>query len=159
LGSGAAAFALLGCAHAFLTFVDFSSQRAFVPTNAAVVAAMRETTLALSPTANLWKFWIGYNFTHSLGLIVFGSAFALIAWREPRLFLRYWFLRLAATGVAGAYAAAAYLFFFPPAFFAAGAGFLLILIAVIAWRGQTGETDPAGSPVRSAARASRNSSP
>jgi hypothetical protein len=138
LGSGAAAFALLGCAHAVLTFADFSSPGAFVPINPAVVAAMRETTLALSPTANLWKFWIGYNFTHSLGLVVFGSAFALIAWREPRLFARSWFLKLSAPAVAGAYATTAYLFFFPPAFFVAGAGFLLMLIAVIASPGVAG---------------------
>ena len=132
LGSGAIAFALLGCVHAFLTFVDFSSPRAFVPTNPAVVAAMREATLALAPTANLWRFWIGYNLTHSIGLIVFGATFAMIAWRHWQLFTRSWFLKLSALAVSGAYTAIAYHFFFPPAFLTAGAGLVLILLAVVA---------------------------
>lgn len=68
-----AIFVVLGGLHGVLTLCDVSNPRAFTPTDAAVRYAMEGARLALNPRANLWQAWLGFNLSHSVGVILFGG--------------------------------------------------------------------------------------
>ena len=36
---------------------------------------MQQSAIALNPSINLWRAWMGFNLTHSLGAVMFGGAF------------------------------------------------------------------------------------
>ncbi len=76
---GASVFAVLGAAHGLLTLRDLAHPRAFTPTDESVRFAMQGAKLALNPRANLWKAWLGFNLSHSLGLLVFGAGLLAVA--------------------------------------------------------------------------------
>lgn len=107
--TGGAVFLLLGSVHAIYTLLDLRSPRRLVPADPAVAQAMANTSLRLSRGGtDMWRAWIGFNFSHSLGVLLVG---ALAVWAGSRntfppaivpvltlvgavylvLALRYWF--------------------------------------------------------------------
>jgi hypothetical protein len=128
---GGAVFIALGGLHAFLTFLDLRDPRRLVPVDPSVAQAMRNSALRLSDGGtDMWRAWVGFNFSHSLGLLVVGAlavwagcrikmlpagvilpALTLIGCAYEILALLYWF-RFPAIGVAvgtGCFAAAWFL--------------------------------------------------
>jgi hypothetical protein len=124
---GGAVFGVLGALHAIYTLLDLRNPRRLVPV-ASVVHAMANSALRLSGgRTDMWRAWIGFNFSHSLGvLLVAGLALSagfrfktlpvgiimptltLIGCVYLALALLYWF-RAPAIGVAigtGCFAAA-----------------------------------------------------
>ncbi len=114
---GGAVFGVLGGLHAIYTLLDLRNPRRLVPVDPSVAHAMANSALRLSDGGtDMWRAWIGFNFSHSLGVLLFG---ALAIWVGARirmspvgivaaLTLRYWF-RAPAIGVAigtGCFAAA-----------------------------------------------------
>jgi hypothetical protein len=115
---GGAVFAALGGLHAIYTLLDLRQPRRLVPDDPAVLQAMANSSLRLSRgRTDMWRTWIGFNFSHSLGVLLLG---ALAVWAGLRsktlpagvmpaltligcvylvLALRYWF-RAPAIGVA-----------------------------------------------------------
>jgi hypothetical protein len=76
--AGAAIFAVLGSLHLLYTFVGARLE----PRDPAAIAAMRATTLRLTRETTVWRAWIGFNASHSLGAIVFAAFVAgLAGWR------------------------------------------------------------------------------
>jgi hypothetical protein len=119
---GGSLFALLGLLHALYTFADISRPRRLVPNDPAVMQAMSSSGVRLARGGTtMWRAWVGFNFSHSLGAILFGSACILVARSLPSLALpkpallvpvaiaalylclaiRYWF-RIPAIGIATA---------------------------------------------------------
>jgi hypothetical protein len=43
---------------------------------------MAGAPLALAPQTTVWRAWLGFNLSHSLGLLVFGVVFAALALRD-----------------------------------------------------------------------------
>ena len=84
--AGAGIFTLLGAIHAIYTFQDLSRPRWFTPPDAELQRAMQQSAVALHPKINLWRAWLGFNFSHSLGLVVFGGAFLYVSVFHPALF-------------------------------------------------------------------------
>jgi hypothetical protein len=72
----AAIFAALGALHLFYTFVGTRLH----PRDPAVIEAMRGTPLRITRETTVWRAWIGFNASHSLGAIVFAAFVALLAW-------------------------------------------------------------------------------
>ncbi len=70
--TGAGIFLILGLTHALLLLSDFRWPRALVPTDNRVRDAMRAAPLRLAPQTTIWRSWLGFNLSHSLGLVVFG---------------------------------------------------------------------------------------
>jgi hypothetical protein len=67
-------FAFLGALHALFAFLDIRKPRRIVPDDPAVIAAMDRSKLRLSRGGTtVWKTWVGFNFSHSLGLVLFGA--------------------------------------------------------------------------------------
>ena len=117
---GGVIFLVLGLLHAIYTFSDIRHPRRLVPDNPAVAAAMSGSKVRLSRGGtDMWRAWVGFNFSHSLGAVVFGALVActgdcLRQWAPPSWLLlmfvaigalylvlgvRYWF-RIPAVGIA-----------------------------------------------------------
>lgn len=83
---GSSIFLLLGAVHTVLTLQDLGKPRNFTPRDANLRAAMQQSAVALHPKINLWKAWLGFHFSHSLGLAVFGGVFLYVGIFYPVLF-------------------------------------------------------------------------
>ena len=103
LFTGALIFFALGAYHGILTLRDLSAPRAFTPTDENVRLAMQDSRLALSQSINLWDAWLGFNLSHSLGLLLFGGSLTAIAWLHFPVFVRNPPIQVAALVVAAAY--------------------------------------------------------
>ena len=77
LSIGGGVFGLLGALHAIYTLLDLRNPRRLVPADPLVAQAMANSALRLSGgRTDMWRAWIGFNFSHSLGvLLVAGLAF------------------------------------------------------------------------------------
>jgi hypothetical protein len=74
LACGGAIFVLLGFLHALYTFLDLRKPRRLVPDTPEVREAMEGSTLRLTRGATtMWNAWVGFNFSHSLGAMMFGA--------------------------------------------------------------------------------------
>lgn len=124
---GGAVFGALGGLHAVYTLLDLRNPRRLVPADRSVAQAMANSALRLSRGAtDMWRAWIGFNFSHSLGLLLFAAVavwagsgintlpvgilpvLTLIGCTYVVLAVRYWF-RIPAIGAAigtGCFAAA-----------------------------------------------------
>jgi hypothetical protein len=60
----------------------------------------------------MWKAWVGFNTSHSLGAILFGAVFAYLALLQPMLLFHSYFLGITGLLVLGAYLAMAKLYWF-----------------------------------------------
>ncbi len=115
---GGVVFGVLGGLHATYTLLDLRNPRRLVPADPAVAHAMANSALRLSGGGtDMWRAWIGFNFSHSLGLLLFAAvaiwagtrsrmlpvgivaALTVIGCAYLTLALRYWF-RVPAIGVA-----------------------------------------------------------
>lgn len=110
---GALPFLLLGAAHGALLLRDLRDPRAFTPPDPALRQAMERSGVRLHPAINLWRAWLGFNLTHSLGLVLFGGAFTYVAARAPSAFAASPFVQAAAVTTAALYVAISRAFFFP----------------------------------------------
>ena len=125
---GGTVFGVLGALHAVYTLLDLHNPRRLVPVDPSVAHAMANSALRLSGgRTDMWRAWVGFNFSHSLGVLMVaglalwaGSRFntlpvsiimpalTLIGCAYEVLALLYWF-RAPAIGVAvgtGCFAAA-----------------------------------------------------
>jgi hypothetical protein len=115
---GGGVFAVLGALHAIYTLLDLRHPRRLVPADPSVAHAMANSAVRLSRGGtDMWRAWIGFNFSHSIGVLLFA---ALAIWAGSRintlptgimpaltlvgcaylvLGLRYWF-RAPAIGIA-----------------------------------------------------------
>jgi ABC-type uncharacterized transport system permease subunit len=70
---GGSLFSFLGLLHAVYTFADISRPRRLVPDNPAVIDAMSASNVRLARGGTtMWRAWVGFNFSHSLGAVMFG---------------------------------------------------------------------------------------
>lgn len=67
--AGALIFGLLGTVHLAYTFFT----GLFSPRDAATEASMKLTHPRLTRRTTLWKAWVGFNASHSLGAILFSQ--------------------------------------------------------------------------------------
>jgi hypothetical protein len=80
---GGAVFGVLGGLHAIYTLLDLRNPRRLVPADPSVAQAMAHSTLRLSRGGtDMWRAWVGFNFSHSLGLLLFA---ALAIWAGARI--------------------------------------------------------------------------
>jgi hypothetical protein len=80
---GGAVFGVLGALHAIYTLLDLRNPRRLVPVDPSLAHAMANSGLRLSRGGtDMWRAWIGFNFSHSLGLLLFA---ALSLWAGFRI--------------------------------------------------------------------------
>jgi hypothetical protein len=80
---GGAVFCGLGTLHAVYTLLDIRDPRRLVPVDPSVAQAMANSALRLSGGhTDMWRAWLGFNFSHSLGVFLVG---ALGVWAGCRI--------------------------------------------------------------------------
>jgi hypothetical protein len=72
---GASIFGVLGSLHLAYTF--FTDR--FLPRERAVIDAMKGTSPVLTRQTTMWDAWVGFNASHSLGAILLGAFYILLA--------------------------------------------------------------------------------
>ena len=83
---GGTVFGVLGVLHAVYTLLDLYNPRRLVPVDPSVAHAMANSALRLSGgRTDMWRAWVGFNFSHSLGLLLF-AALAIWAGAESECF-------------------------------------------------------------------------
>ena len=82
------------------------------PRDGDLLARLQTTPPVISRQTSMWKAWIGFNASHSLGAILFGAVFAYLALQQPTLLFHSWFLGITGLVVLGAYLAMAKLYWF-----------------------------------------------
>lgn len=104
----AAIIMLLGLAHLAYTYGGDK----FHPRDPDLLARLQSTSPVISRQTSMWKAWIGFNASHSLGAILFGVVFGYLALRQPMLLLHSYVLGLCGLIVLGAYLLMAKLYWF-----------------------------------------------
>lgn len=87
--AGAAIVLALGAIHLLYTFHG----RRLTPRDDAVRQAMEGGVLVLTRETTVWKAWLGFNASHSLGALLFGLVYAYLAAAQPDLLFRSLYLQ------------------------------------------------------------------
>ena len=127
--TGASIFLLLGVAHGVLTIRDLSNPSSFTPRDPDLRAEMQKSTIAFHPRVNLWKAWLGFNLTHSLGIIIFGGAFLYVGIFHSLLFSQSPFLQVCSILVSAAYLVISLNFFFSTPAIGSGIAMMCFVVA------------------------------
>ena len=72
---------MLGVIHLVYTF----SGPKLLPRDSALQTAMNQTQLNITRETTVWRAWMGFNASHSMGLILFGLVFAFLALYHTKL--------------------------------------------------------------------------
>jgi hypothetical protein len=99
LASSAGVIFALGLAHLVLTFHGNKLH----PREPSLTDAMRTATPVLTSRTTMWKAWIGFNASHSLGALLFGLVFGYFALAVPSLFFGSLYLRVLGLVVLASY--------------------------------------------------------
>lgn len=76
---GGSVFAAMGLLHALYTLWDTRHPRRLVPDDPAVIEAMRASGVRMARGGTtMWRAWIGFNLSHSLGAVVYGACCILV---------------------------------------------------------------------------------
>jgi hypothetical protein len=80
LMTGSAAIVLtLGIIHLVYTFWGAK----LTPRDGALQVSMKQVAPVITRQTTMWKAWVGFNATHSMGLILFGLLYSYFAVRRP----------------------------------------------------------------------------
>jgi hypothetical protein len=72
---GGGIFAFMGLAHGLGTLLDVFRPTLFTPMDDSVRVGMRSTGVKFTGgRADMWNAWLGFNLSHSLGVLIFGAA-------------------------------------------------------------------------------------
>lgn len=127
---GTSIFVVLGGAHGVLTLRDLRHPRAFTPPDPELRAAMQHSAIAFHPDVNLWRAWVGFNLSHSLGLVMFGGAFVYLGLFHAVVFSQSPLVQSCAMLVSAAYLVMSLRFWFSTP--AIGSGMALVCFVLAA---------------------------
>jgi hypothetical protein len=109
LVAASAAIALvLGLLHLYYT----SHGDKLHPREPAVVQAMQQSALVLTRQTTVWRAWIGFNASHSFGLMLFGLVYGYLALAAPAMLFGSLMLRALGVAVLAGWVVLSRLYFF-----------------------------------------------
>lgn len=88
LATGSAIIGFLGLVHLVYTL----RTNRFEPRDAELGSRLREVSPVLTAETSMWKAWVGFNASHSLGAILFAAVFGYLAIFELAFLLSNGFL-------------------------------------------------------------------
>jgi hypothetical protein len=96
-------YLVLAGLHMFYTFLDSRKPRYLAPDDPALVTAMQTARIRVTGgEMTMWQGWITFNYTHSIGGLLFGGLCIVLALSLGRFAVSPWAL-LALAGVSGLY--------------------------------------------------------
>ena len=82
----------------------------------------------------MWKGWIGFNASHSMGLILFGLIYGFLAIRHGRLLFQSPFLLIVGLAMLGGYFALGKVYFFSRPFIGVSVSLACYVASIVASR-------------------------
>jgi hypothetical protein len=77
---------------------------------------MMTVSPVISGETTMWRVWVGFNATHSFGLILFGALYGYLAMRHSAFLFHSWFLLALGVALLLGYAVIARLYLFTAPF-------------------------------------------
>jgi len=90
ISTSAAIVLTVGTLHLVYTFFGPKLR----PRDPELEARMKEVSPVITSQTTMWKTWIGFNASHSLGLMLFGVLYGYLAIFQFQALLQAWFLLL-----------------------------------------------------------------
>ncbi len=118
----------LGAVHWMYTFYG----NKLTPRDAALQTSMREVSPVITRQTTMWKCWIGFNASHSLGAILFGLIYGYLALMQPAMLFQSVFLLLVGVVTLLGYAVLGKCYWFsaPFKFICLSLGYYIVAIAM-----------------------------
>jgi hypothetical protein len=79
---GALPLVVLGTVHVFGTPFTLVQSKGLAPRDPSLRDAMTKDTILLTRRVTVWRAWVGFNLSHSLGLLLFGIVVLLVGRSE-----------------------------------------------------------------------------
>jgi len=127
IAASAAVVLLLGLVHLLYTFRGDQLH----PRDPELTAKMMTVSPVITRESTMWRVWIGFNATHSFGLILFGALFGYLAIRHSAFLFHSWFLLALGFALLVGYAAVAKLYFFTSPFRGVVLATVLYVIGIV----------------------------
>jgi hypothetical protein len=127
IAGSAAVILLLGLLHLLYTFRGPKLH----PRDPDLTARMMAVSPVITRETTMWRAWVGFNATHSFGLILFGALYGYLAVRHSPLLLHSWFLLVLGFAILLGYAVIAKLYFFTAPFRGVVLAAVLYLIGIV----------------------------
>jgi hypothetical protein len=127
IAASAAVVLLLGLVHLLYTFRGDQLH----PRDPELTAKMMTVSPVITRESTMWRVWIGFNATHSFGLILFGALFGYLAMRHSAFLFHSWFLLALGFALLVGYAAVAKLYFFTSPFRGVVLATVLYVIGIV----------------------------
>lgn len=127
IAASAAVVLLLGLVHLLYTFRGDQLH----PRDPELTVKMMTVSPVITRESTMWRVWIGFNATHSFGLILFGALFGYLAMRHSAFLFHSWFLLALGFALLVGYAAVAKLYFFTSPFRGVVLATVLYVIGIV----------------------------
>lgn len=127
IAASAAIILLLGLMHLLYTFRG----PLLHPRDPELTAKMMTVSPVITQESTMWKVYIGFNATHSLGLILFGALYGYLALRHSAFLFHSWFLLALGFAALLSYAAVSKLYFFTAPFRGVVLATVLYLVGIV----------------------------
>jgi hypothetical protein len=120
---------VLGVLHLVYTF----SGPALLPRDAALQARMREVSPVISRDTTMWKAWVGFNASHSMGAILFGMVYGFLANAHPEILFESPFLLAVGFAMLGGFAVLGKRYWFRIPFTGIVISLVCYVAGILAW--------------------------
>jgi hypothetical protein len=127
IAASAAIILLLGLVHLVYTFRGPNLH----PRDPDLTARMMDVSPVITPETTMWRAWVGFNATHSFGLILFGALYGYLAIRHSTLLFQSWFLLALGFALLLGYVVVAKLYFFSTPFRGVVVAAALYLLGIV----------------------------
>lgn len=117
----------LGIAHLILTFRGPK----LLPRDRSVKAAMEGCSPVITRQTTYWRSWIGFNASHSMGAILFGSVYSYLAIAYPELLFQSAFLQAVGIATLLSYVVLAKLYWFITPLVGVSVSLLLYAVGIV----------------------------
>ena len=102
----------LGVAHLVYTFWGPK----LTPRDPALQISMSQISPVITKQTTMWRAWVGFNVSHSMGAILFGLVFGFLALAHDQLLFRSPFLLVVGLAMLGGYAVLGKIYWFSAPF-------------------------------------------
>ena len=127
IAASAAVILLLGLLHLWITFRGPQLH----PRDPDLTAKMMTVSPVITRETTMWRVWVGFNATHSFGLILFGALYGYLAMRHSAFLFHSWFLLALGFAMLLGYAVLAKLYFFRVPFRGVVLAAVLYLLGIV----------------------------
>jgi hypothetical protein len=119
----------LGVLHLIYTF----SGPKLMPRDPALQVRMNEVNPVITRQTTMWRAWVGFNASHSMGAILFGLVYGFLANAHPELLFDSPFLLIVGFAMLGGFAVLAKLYWFRIPFTGVVLSLICYVLSIVTW--------------------------